>query len=971
MKKVAVFLLYFFISLLLYSQENESFLDNKNTASVSSSESKNSEIEVNKQYETFRWNPVAKSSKYLLTIEKLQDDKKTWKAYKNISTKKTSLEILMESGNYRVCVSTYNFLGRKSATTEWAEFRILEEHVPYLYDNYYKIVPKYKTQVLFINNSQVDISKIQDSDCFISAEKGFPKNSFFVKGRNIYSPKTEFSLIPTDKSEKKGIEYKSYNENRKTVPLEVLHRDSKKGGVIVSYDEKLLASGYYYLQAKNPGDNIDKITILVIADERITISPAEGFNQDDRYEIPAIAINPNDTVSFSVTGTGFSQETMFYLEKTDGKYSYPFDFDREEFTVLVNINELHENKANLSCSTYDLESGYYNLVAKSYNGDSAHFAFLVEENFNKNSKISIRKVKSKYNKKSKLVDFTFYGDNLNKILSYYLVSEYIPEIEKNNCVKIENNKDGKWKFTYSVDPKMLDFKKYALVFEDENKVYYETLSINDRLKSKLIEVSDDKFAQLFYRPVPSKTSDDKKIGEEKNIQQIVYDNFYYEVNKTHYNLFPYLRLTASSLPKNIDEGLLNLDLRAELDLVNYDSFYLTSAIKYNPNKTALGNTPEIGLEFNSKFALNWTYFQPYVSIGIGYDFIDSFANYKMTDNQFEFCNPLSFLGDPAKHDLYVPFQLGTVLFQFFDFRYNLELHDLLGSKYFTDSFSIGIRLPIRPDHFERKTIPLEAKFYKEGVLSKKDLKNVEGGLEKLILVNGVEVIKSKTFEKRFDIKELTLPESIKVIEKDAFKDWTNGQTIILDWLSSSNEERDLSGLKNCNANIIYQNGEHFSKPKNPFLSESESYKVNDYVCKLESRYVNDRYHLGTSMTGSFYKGPVYAFLQDRRSSNELLDYVKSGNKLTFKALVNSSSSYEIVMFTEENKVFSKSFYLEASKVNDVTIDYNDLINAIDERLKRNEKININEVKLVTFHVVTSNLNRGNSDVFFYDFEVKK
>ena len=109
MKKFVVLFLVFFYSHSIFSQESV-ILNKKSTTNKTATSVQKNEKEVNKQYETFSWSPVAKSSKYLLTIEKLQDDKVTWKPYKSVSTKRTSLEVLMESGNYRVSVSTYNFL---------------------------------------------------------------------------------------------------------------------------------------------------------------------------------------------------------------------------------------------------------------------------------------------------------------------------------------------------------------------------------------------------------------------------------------------------------------------------------------------------------------------------------------------------------------------------------------------------------------------------------------------------------------------------------------------------------------------------------------------------------------------------------------------------------------------------------------------------------------------------------------------
>ena len=54
--------------------------------------------EVNEQYETFSWQPVAKANQYEVTIQKLDNSTGEWVEYKTVKTKKLSLEVLFTPG---------------------------------------------------------------------------------------------------------------------------------------------------------------------------------------------------------------------------------------------------------------------------------------------------------------------------------------------------------------------------------------------------------------------------------------------------------------------------------------------------------------------------------------------------------------------------------------------------------------------------------------------------------------------------------------------------------------------------------------------------------------------------------------------------------------------------------------------------------------------------------------------------------
>lgn len=59
--------------------------------------------------------------------------------------------------------------------------------------------------------------------------------------------------------------------------------------------------------------------------------------------------------------------------------------------------------------------------------------------------------------------------------------------------------------------------------------------------------------------------------------------------------------------------------------------------------------------------------------------------------------------------------------------------------------------------------------------------------------------------------EITIPSSVKEIQGEAFKNWDENCTITLDWSSDSNGNRTLTGLNDCGAKIVYNDGNEYEK----------------------------------------------------------------------------------------------------------------------------------------------------------------
>ena len=144
--------------------------------------------DINEQYETFSWSPVPKAKQYGVTIEKWDEAQEIWTDFKEVKTNEATLEVLFTPGLYRVSICVYNFIGRKSAPSDWVQFKILEENVPYLNDKLLTKNEYWKVPVLKLNNSGTQTLDSDDALDFITPEKDFGQNTMLVKGRNIFSP---------------------------------------------------------------------------------------------------------------------------------------------------------------------------------------------------------------------------------------------------------------------------------------------------------------------------------------------------------------------------------------------------------------------------------------------------------------------------------------------------------------------------------------------------------------------------------------------------------------------------------------------------------------------------------------------------------------------------------------------------------------------------------------------------------------
>ena len=954
--------------------------------------------DINEQYETFSWSPVAKAKQYGVTIEKWDEAQEIWTDFKEVKTNEATLEVLFTPGLYRVSICVYNFIGRKSAPSDWVQFKILEENVPYLND---KLLTKngfWNVPVLNLNHSGTEASDSADSLEYITPEKDFGQNTMLVKGRNIFSPKTEFYLIPKEEGE--GQAFINLSDDRREQKLNILYRNSKEYSVVVSYDPSILKPGYYSLEVRNQGDNRDSVDILVVDNSSFQIFPDKGFEIDSHYSVNSILLGSTSEYEISIDGKGLNSSMEFYFEPTTGPYAYPFETQMLRTRSPLTITETSKKddstgEVKLVCDTQNLRTGYYNLVAKDWDGTISKFLCLVKNPFETDYTKSIKKLKSKFNKKTEYVDFSIQDARFSENKTYTLVSEYDSDIDSNNKVPLNLSNNGK-KLVAKLSPNQLTFGKYALMIEDEYSSDVVYCTIDNTLKITTTKMSDEAIEKAFFR---TPKTDAEVTLDTDDTGSIQFSDSKIEMTKRMPPLFSNVRLDLSLLE---DNGKV---VDAEIDLLNFK--YVSLALGYE--NTNISNAVTHGMFSVLRFELDNQYFAPYLGAGIGINLmppVDGIETFDDAINMFK-----------DKNQYYATAQLGAKILTIFDVRYNLIYNNVFGvGPYFTERFSFGTTFPIRNYKFKRKVVTQAAQISKPGVMnvtnflapdSKVDSVTIlqsssiggfEGfsNIEKVSIDTTVQIIDenafrgcenlySVSFEERYDtegkpltiksnafagdnlIDTIYLPYRTSVVHSGAFANWTNGQNIILCWNEDDETQRDLTGLKNCAASVHYENGDLFNATfKTPLEDERNWVPLNNLEIENVSILQDEKYTLGIRLRGvgnKWYKTELDTWI-NQESSADVIDFLKSGDTLSFMAQGNGNK-YDVILTTQDGGYFYYRFDTDADELVRVEVPY--------KKFKKydyssQKKLDVNNIKM--FCIMPMCKGEWNN-ISFFDFEVTK
>lgn len=1014
MKKLAtVFLLLFSLGFFL-------------TAQASGVKKTSSEAGSTGQVETFSWEEVPKARKYGVSIEVL-NEKGRWVKFYNKETRKTSVEVELPPGSYRISISTYNVLGKKTAS-EWTNFYILDESTPYLFDNYYNKSLEWKVPVLYVNFKDKDLKDVSGSRNFITAEKGFDENTFFIKGKNIFSPNVSFYLVPSDRALDGGKEYTPFYTARKEVKLEVVKSDPAKNGVYVSYNKNALYSGYYSLEVRNSMSK-DSIGILVLADRPMSISPFE-FEQDLRYKVNAINVENKNELLFSVKGKGFDSNTKFSLIPTDVGIDYPYAVNQNRNRVPVNLKDksnLDDEgtvKIDLTCNARDIKTGYYYIQAENADKGIAQSVILVKFPLQKDSDIVISKISTKYNKRTKKLDFTVKGDNLSKASAITLVSEYSKESGGNVKIPLKLSKSALQgaKFVTSLDPASFIFGDYIMLIETADGISKDYFTIDKHFKTRQITMNDAKAEKTFLRPEEGSSEDinfDSTIVEKVTIKE---DQV--TVTSKRPYLFPFIRISGATTSEMLSDGGANIDFRFENDIFNNGWFSFGPGVKYNRDayvesiSEISGNQvilteyakQELGAEFHSKIMIPNTYFSPYIGGGIGYNLINPETDTDFT-NLFPKINEIGFYNSS---DLYALTYFGITLTQVLDFRYNFEFHNLLKDRplqYTRSTIAFGIKMPVRSSVYTRNVVSQGAVITKGGEVNAADYDNLsrltylefdEGVTEvngfmnynvvqKISLPASIETIGDQAFKNCANLESvkilgsrlitigdeafagdvfvvgITIPASVTYIGKDAFAGWTSGQTINLMWDADDKVSRNLEGLNNTGAMILYRNGTLAAgtEYKNAFENNNnwENYGGITYT-KTSMSYKNSLYpaiHI-KGFTAHTDENEI-----SKLRNRNLADALNDSSKLKFKVF-GDGNKYMLYICTSGNGYFAKEFNTKNGGTTDVSIS----LKSLERRPhSKQNKIDGNEIVFAQIVPVVPSNKVPACNAFFFDFEVEK
>ena len=954
--------------------------------------------EVNEQYETFSWQPVAKANQYEVTIQKLDNSTGEWVEYKTVKTKKLSLEVLFTPGEYRVSISTYNLMGRKGKSTDWVNFKILEEHIPYLNDRFLNKNPFWNAPVLYVDKT--GSGTLNENGTIFPAED-YGSNTILIKGRNIFSPKTEFYLIPKDNGPEDARGYINYCDERREQKLQILYRDSSVFSVVVSYDPSLLNSGYYALEVRNAGDNKDSIDLLVLDNSESKIEPNNGFEIDSHYNVNSFTINNNNSMDgiykLSVNGKGFNSNTSFYLEPVSGSVKYPFESQVSRSPVELNVTGNFIKGAStaqitLDCPVENLRSGYYNLVARNWDNSTVKFVCLVKKPFEHDYTKNLSVVKTKYNKKTQVVDVTLRDVKLSLDKTYTLVSQYNEEIDSNTSIPLALHASGK-KLVGTIPTDKLSIAKYALLIEDDYSYDVIYCDVDNRLKLSMEKMSDSVVEKTFLRPAGKADKVSLDAGEDGIIE---FTDNQIEMKKRMPPAFSNIRFDLTF------EKDMTMVVDLELDLLNFGWASLTANTRY---RVVGNNDGEVALAGIFRLSVPNEYFSPYIGIGIG-------EILAMPQNKISGFNDIL----PVftnKDEVYAVAQAGINLLTVLDIRYNLELRNLFAQRYFADSISFGFTFPLRSYRFKRKVLTRTAKITKTGYVQAQDFIEPEVNVDEVIIrqsssIGGFEgykklkdisidstvqtveenafrdcpnlttvyfenpydagqplLIKHGAFAGNTQIDSILLPERVTEIQNGAFDGWTSGQIIILCWDKNDTTQRNLAGLDSCNATVIYDNEEVYKgNYKTPLDDERNWVPINTLKMDNVSIYKDNLYTLGLRLNGlgsSWYREELDTWI-NQESPAAVINYLQSGDKITFK-VQGDGNKYDFIITTEEGGYFYYRFKTEEDKVTTIEIPYKKLKKYSYSNVKKLDKDRIKMCCILP-------MCKGEfDDASFFDFEV--
>lgn len=777
-----------------------------------------------KQFQTFSWKKVAKAKKYEIAIEKQTED---GSYTPEISEQLTDnrIELLLYPGNYRVAISVFNVLGRKTSTTSWTNFIILDETQPYLYTDSFTNSKRWKSPILNLKQGGVQIVEEEDDEGSVIAREGDPTNSFFLHGKNIFFEETTFSMVPKADSET-GVPFEAYVDLRKEIPLNIVRRDTENGGVVVEYNQEDLFSGYYDIVVKNPGEQQTSLELLVLSFEPPKIDNSI-YQFDEHYKVSVLDITQGLPYTLEIKGTGFDNNTIFTFSPDSSLPPYPFasSFESENPSFYMNSHKCLDEKGTIdlqfNLSTWNLHTGYYRFLANNGTSGSDSIIFLIKVAPPPTYAPSIEKVKTKTSVTSESILFNVTGKNIDEESKITLISPYSEETDTNERIPItylETKKKGELHIMQtnkdSVEP-----GQYALLVENSESSSLFYFDVNEKFAFTFCDLSEYETSTLFLRPKDKQQYDISKNKVIESKYEIVKASSKYILGPDTFLSAAHISISPVIIP-NIPLSVSNMDFDLKIDLVNLLWMRLDFSLDYS--KYDFYDT-SLNIGGDLFFEIPGVYFQPFVGVG--------------------------FYGN-SKNECLATGHLGVRLFTMIEASYQLSLINAFSQQqFFVDKFSIGAQIPLHSYKYIKKpgSTYIAATIAENDIIDgteyeikknthnlKLDSRTVAGfannkSIKTIVLSDNVCVIENKAFENMPNLESISLkdslvsigekafandtkiesiiiPLSVTNIAPNAFEGWTEDQIIYLCWTSDDETPRELAGLENTNAYIEYQDG---------------------------------------------------------------------------------------------------------------------------------------------------------------------
>ncbi|MCQ2585998.1 MAG: leucine-rich repeat domain-containing protein [Treponema sp.] len=958
-KKSLIFITAFFVSLFAWAEE-------PSTEPVSE--------EIRYQFiQPFKWKATENAKSYEINVESL--DNGEWVKEASVKTKKTSIQLPLYPGQKRVSITSLNRLGRRGKSTEWAEFVVLGETQPYLYADYLKKSIQWESPVLRVTRSETE----NYTDDVLS-ESGDPEYSFFLKGKNIFLSETKFYMVPVEESSSGGRHFEAYNKLRKTVPLKIARRDFERPGVVVEYNPDELHSGYYQIIAENPGDQKTSLDILVMAN-REPVFNEDQFVYFPNYEVhilDAEKIKENDGV-LKVQGSGFSGETLFSLSPSTAGIPYPFATSKERRKLELTVSEITplsqsgDMELSFKVSAEDVPPGYYNLTAENSMGRTSQFLLVRDvEKESLNPEIDSIAT-SKGDKNTFNVELK--GKNLSSENVYTLISQRSDFTGLSTRIPLsvlEEKKSGK-KIVLNGDREKITEGVYGILAESPVNSVVKFISVNKKYKSKEVELTKQEEEDLFIRPANFVPSEDD--GSEE-VEELVYTVNQFKTKKQYRVLFPYiavdLHVAHNYWAKESFAKETVMAAGFNFELLNLNFLHLGGSAELNWQEEICSQ------EVFMNFSTTHQDFRPYIGFGVGENVFKKKGNglWDLAKSLYS-----GNLDGNYPVGIYAFANVGVTLGNFLDVKYTMHLshaETLLGldgstpnepetGKYLYDDITVSARVPLgklkRIQKPKNQTLTITKKgpasgqdyklrkdikriVFSNGVteisgfndnymltdISVPDTVRVIGrdafkncyNLKEVILPDGVVEIADGAFEGCRSMQKITLPSSIRKISPTAFSDWQDFQYVVYEWTKDDTTVRNLGGLEGKrNFTTVYDvKRTPFEDKSIFFASKGPGSKVD--ITSFRNRidgvdYIQNTMDVtvtGTNMD-SCYGGMG-------TGDAMVMKYLVNGDGVTFQ-YIGDGNNYEIVIMSKDgNTRFTYQFYAKKG-LNELTVPFSHFI----------------------------------------------